>query len=76
MRIIRKFLRMILPTPKRVLTWSVKDFNIAKSYLKRLDNPENPENSMWDKLNNPWNDSVHILHETNEIIRKNEKRII
>lgn len=74
MRIIRKILRCLFPAPKHTLTWSVEDFKIAKSYLKRLDNPENPKKSMWDKLNNPWNDSVQILHEVNQIIRKNEKR--
>lgn len=72
-RIYRKLLRLILPKPTKQLTWSVEDFNIAKSYAKRLDHPYSPSKSLWTYLNNPWNDSVDTLQYINEIISSPQK---
>jgi len=68
-KVIRKFLRLITPKPKRELEWSVRDYNIAKSYAKVIDNPKNPNLSLWDTMKNPWYDSVDLLNEVNKIIR-------
>jgi hypothetical protein len=65
-RIYRKLLRAILGKPTEKLTWSVEDFNIAKSYAKRLDHPYSPSKSL-------WNDSVDILHYVNGIIEAPQK---
>ena len=67
-KLIRKILRKIFSSPKRKLTWSVEDFRIAKNYAKRLDHPNVPSKSYWDYINNPWNDSVDILHFVNRKI--------
>lgn len=72
-RIYRKLLRFILRKPTKQLTWSVEDFNIAKSYAKRLDHPHSPSKSLWSYLNNPWNDSVDILQHINGIINSPQK---
>jgi hypothetical protein len=72
-RIYRKLLRTFLGKPTKKLTWSVKDFNIAKSYAKRLDHPYSPSKSLWNYLNTPWNDSVDILHHVNGIIETHQK---
>ena len=73
-KLYRKILRLLIPKPNKELLWTVEDFNTAKSYAKRLDNPTNPKVSPWDYLNNPWNDSVHILNEVNKIIRHEKKQ--
>ncbi len=72
-RIYRKLLRAILGKPTKKLTWSVEDFNIAKSYAKRLDHPYSSSKSLWTYLNTPWNDSVDILHYVNGIIEDPQK---
>jgi hypothetical protein len=71
MRIYRKILRSLFNVPDKELTWNVQDFKKAVSLLKRYDNPENKMNSLWDKMNNPWYDSVDVLHQANIIIRTN-----
>ena len=65
----RKILRFIYGVPKKELTWNVEDFKKAVSLLKRSDNPENKKYSLWKYYNNPWFDSVDILHRANIIIR-------
>jgi len=63
---------MFVTKPENELNWTVRDFKTAKLFAKTLDYPQNPKISLWDHLNTPWNDSVHILNEINKIIR-NEK---
>lgn len=69
-KFIRKIRRYFFTVPNRELSWTYKDFELAKSYAKVLDNPENPKNSLWSKINIPWNDSVDILNEVNKVIRQ------
>ena len=68
-KIYRKILRFFITTPTHELTWSVKDFQIAKKIAKSMDHPTDSKTSMWDYINNPWNDSVDILHHMNKVIR-------
>lgn len=69
----RKILRFIYGIPKKELTWTVKDFKKAVALLKRVDNPENKKHSLWRSFNNPWFDSVDILHQANIIIRNSQQ---
>lgn len=71
---IRKIRRFFFSKPTRELSWTPKDFNLAKAYSKVLDNPENPKQSLWSVLNNPRNDSVDILNEVNKIIRSSSPK--
>lgn len=72
-KLYRKILRLVLGEPTKKLSWSVEDFNIAKSYAKRLDHPHTPSKSLWEYLNYPWNDSVDVLHYINGIIDSRQK---
>lgn len=72
-KLYRKILRLVLGEPTKKLSWSVEDFNTAKSYAKRLDHPNTSSKSLWEYLNNPWNDSVDILQYINQIIDSRRK---
>ena len=68
-KIYRRILRFFIQVPDRELTWSVKDFQLAKRIMKSMDHPTDPNMSMWDYFNNPWNDSVDVLHYVNSAKR-------
>jgi hypothetical protein len=68
-KIYRRILRFFVKVPNQELTWSVKDFQLAKKIMKSMDHPTDAKMSMWEYLNNPWNDSVDVLHYVNNIIR-------
>lgn len=68
-KIYRIILRFFVRVPDRELTWSVKDFQLAKRIMKSMDHPTNSNLSMWDYFNNPWNDSVDVLHYVNNVKR-------
>lgn len=68
-KIYRRILRFFIQVPDRELTWSVKDFQLAKRIMKSMDHPTDPNMSMWDYFNNPWNDSVDVLHYVNSTKR-------
>jgi hypothetical protein len=70
--IYRRILRFFLQVPNHELTWSVKDFELAKKIMKSMDHPTDSNMSMWDYFNNPWNDSVDVLHYVNNIIRSKQ----
>jgi hypothetical protein len=61
-RLIRGF---FVKRPNRELTWTVKDFNWAKNWAKTQPHPKLKNKTLWDYLNQPWKDSVDILHEVN-----------
>jgi hypothetical protein len=67
--IYRRILRFFVKVPKNELTWSVKDFQLAKKIIKSMDHPTDSSMSMWDYFDNPWNDSVDVLHYVNNLIR-------
>lgn len=73
-RLYRKFLRFIKPAPKTELKWTQEDFEIARSFAKRLDHPQNSKLSFWDMLDNPWYDSVDVINEVNKIIRSSSPK--
>lgn len=68
MKTYRKLLRFIYGVPQKQLNWTVKDFKIAKSILKRYDHPFTSKRSLWDYYNSPWYESTDILQAANNII--------
>jgi hypothetical protein len=67
-KIYRRILKFFVKVPDQELTWSVKDFQLAKKIMKTMDHPTDSSMSMWDYFDNPWNDSVDVLHYVNSII--------
>ena len=67
-KIYRRISRFFIQVPNQELTWSVKDFQLAKKIMKSMDHPTDSSMSMWDYFNSPWNDSVDVLHYVNNII--------
>jgi|694.fasta_scaffold47916_7 hypothetical protein len=68
-KIYRRILKFFVKVPSQELTWSVKDFQLAKKIMKTMDHPTDSNMSMWDYFNSPWNDSVDVLHYVNNVIR-------
>lgn len=69
-RIIRKIRRVFTNTPDRGFTWTVEDFERAKSWAKSVDYPENPSISLWDHVYSIRKESAEILHELNSFLEE------
>ena len=53
---------MFVPTPTREFGWSVEDFEAAKRWAKTQDNPDNPNQSLWDSIaGTDWDESSYIV---------------
>ena len=69
-KLILKIKSYFSSTPTVPFTWTVSDFEAAKKWAKSQPNPDNPKQSIWDKVNqSSWNESSYILAEINKHIK-------
>jgi len=68
MNLKRSIIKLFAKKPEKKLTWSVEDFKKARMWSKGQPHPYDKNKSLWDYLNQPWKDSVDILHEVNMIL--------
>ena len=57
-------------TPTRLYTWSVGDFRSARRWAKSQPDPDNKNQSLWDKVNKSgWYESEYILSKVNDHLK-------
>jgi len=69
-RLFMKIRSFFVNDPVEPYTWTVEDFEAAKKWAKSQPDPENKNQSIWDRAyKSGWNESAYILAEINRHLK-------